>query len=101
LKSQVRKLVAIEVKGGIDISNVWNRLGEAEKSHQTAKTRGFNERWTVLRVDIVSNPAMLKTAQEKSPSTTQFFSLDQILNQDTPQGKRFREVLESQLGVRF
>jgi hypothetical protein len=33
LKSQQRKLVAIELKGGTDVSNVWNRLGEAEKSH--------------------------------------------------------------------
>jgi XcyI restriction endonuclease len=43
LKSQQRKLVAIELKGGTDISNVWNRLGEAEKSHQSARHAGFNE----------------------------------------------------------
>jgi hypothetical protein len=28
-----RNTVAIEIKGGADQSNIWNRLGEAEKSH--------------------------------------------------------------------
>jgi hypothetical protein len=33
LEAEERKLVAIELKGGTDVSNTWNRLGEAEKSH--------------------------------------------------------------------
>lgn len=32
-----KNLVAIEVKGGQDYSNIHNRIGEAEKSHQKAK----------------------------------------------------------------
>ena len=31
---QLRNKVAIEIKGGTDISNAHNRAGEAEKSHQ-------------------------------------------------------------------
>jgi XcyI restriction endonuclease len=42
--------IAIEVKAGKDFSNVHNRIGEAEKSHQKARSRGFVECWTVLNV---------------------------------------------------
>jgi len=99
LKSQRRKLVAIEIKGGIDVSNVWNRLGEAEKSHQTARHAGFNELWTVLRVDVVTDPNTLKKAREKSPSTTHFFYFDKILDGTTDEGKTFRQLLGSIVGA--
>jgi hypothetical protein len=99
LKSQKRKLVAIEIKGGTDVSNVWNRLGEAEKSHQTARHQGFNELWTVLRVDVVTDPNTLKKARENSPSTTHFFYLDKILDGTTEEGKRFRQLLGSVMGA--
>jgi hypothetical protein len=99
LKSQKRKLVAIEIKGGTDVSNVWNRLGEAEKSHQTAKHYGFNELWTVLRVDVVSDPNTLRKAREKSPSTTHFFYLDKILDGASDEGKTFRQLLGSIMGA--
>lgn len=36
-----RGLVSIEIKGGRDLSNIHNRIGEAEKSHQKAKKRTF------------------------------------------------------------
>jgi hypothetical protein len=35
-------IVSIEIKGGADVSNVHNRIGEAEKSHQKARGAGFN-----------------------------------------------------------
>ena len=70
LGGQKRHLLAIELKGGKDISNVWNRLGEAEKSHLSALKVAFNERWTVLNVDVVSGLETLSTAKEKSSSTT-------------------------------
>jgi hypothetical protein len=101
LKSQKRKLVAIEIKGGTDVSNVWNRLGEAEKSHQTARRQGFNELWTVLRVDVVTDAAVLKRAGEKSPSTTHFFYLDRILHGTTEEGKKFRQLLGSIVGTQM
>src|SRR4051812_16642998 len=37
LLSANRPLVAIEVNGGRDLSNIHNRVGEAEKSHQKAR----------------------------------------------------------------
>ena len=48
-----RNLVAIEVKGGQDYSNIHNRVGEAEKSHQKAKKDGYVECWTVVNVDRI------------------------------------------------
>ncbi len=42
--------IAIEIKGGKDISNIHNRLGEAEKSHIKAKAQGFNQFWTMVNV---------------------------------------------------
>ena len=38
-----RNLLAIEIKGGVDPSNIHNRLGEAEKSHQKARKSGYYE----------------------------------------------------------
>lgn len=37
-----RNIIAVEVKGGTDFSNIHNRIGEAEKSHQTPVLSGFN-----------------------------------------------------------
>jgi hypothetical protein len=39
----VRSLAAIEIKGGRDYSNIHNRIGEAEKSHQKAEKQGYVE----------------------------------------------------------
>ena len=38
-----RNIIAIEVKGGRDFSNIHNRIGEAEKSHQKAKGKGYEQ----------------------------------------------------------
>lgn len=40
-------IVAIEIKGGRDYSNIHNRIGEAEKSHQKAKDLGFHYFWKI------------------------------------------------------
>jgi XcyI restriction endonuclease len=100
LASGERKLVAIEIKGGTDASNIWNRLG-AEKSHQSARKAGFNDLWTVTGVDVDSNPARQTTAFEKSPSTTEFFFLPRIVDQTSEEGKRFRQFLGSIMGVQL
>jgi hypothetical protein len=44
--------VSIEIKGGKDVSNVHNRIGEAEKSHQKAKAAGFTRYWTILKAKV-------------------------------------------------
>ena len=46
-KTEHRK-VAIEVKGGTDVSNAHNRAGEAEKSHSKAKQKGYRDFWTII-----------------------------------------------------
>ncbi len=67
-------LLAVEVKGGKDRSNVHNRLGEAEKSHLKAKSRGFNDLWTITNVEGLPDNAK-KIA---SPTTTIFFDLEDL-----------------------
>lgn len=69
-----RNVVAIEVKGGKDVSNIHNRLGEAEKSHQKARLQGFTECWTVVNVGKLD---MVK-ARSESPSTNRFYSLTSL-----------------------
>ena len=101
LDAEERKLVAIELKGGTDVSNIWNRIGEAEKSHLTAKAKGYNELWTVARVDLTIDPAIHKKARAQSASTTRFFFLDRIADPATPEAITFRQVLGSMMGVRL
>ncbi len=95
LETQVRPLVSMEIKGGTDSSNIHNRLGEAEKSHQKAKNLGFFEFWTIVRVDIDD-----LVARRESPTTSHFFHLDYIKDISTPQHQRFRELLNSLIGIR-
>jgi len=101
LDAEERKLVAIELKGGIDVSNIWNRIGEAEKSHLKAKAKGYNELWTVARVDLTTDPAIHKKARAQSASTTRFFFLDRIADTTTADAMTFRQVLGSMMGVRL
>lgn len=101
LEAEERKLVAIELKGGTDVSNIWNRLGEAEKSHSKARANGFNELWTVTRVDLNSDPELHKKARRQSASTTRFFFLDHIADPTTPEALSFRQVFGSIMGVKL
>lgn len=94
LPSGIRPLVSIEIKGGTDSSNIHNRLGEAEKSHQKARQMGFFEFWTIIRVDID-----YKIAKQESPTTSHFFHLDYIKKPDSPEHKKFRDLLCSLLGI--
>lgn len=94
LTSGIRPLVAVEIKGGADVSNIHNRLGEAEKSHQKAKGKGFYELWTILRVDVAE-----EIARRESPTTSSFFRLDGILEAGSTENRRFAESLGSILGI--
>jgi len=91
-----RPLVAIEIKGGYDYSNIYNRLGEAEKSHQTAKENGFTEFWTIIRVDVDNNRAKIKT-----PTTNKFFNINKIQNPDDEEHHLFRDLLSSMLSIQI
>lgn len=91
-----KSVVAIEIKGGADKSNIWNRLGEAEKSHQSAKQRGFVEFWTIYNVpDLDSDKA-----KEKSPTTTRFYSLLELADTMSDAFADFRDRLISLVGIK-
>lgn len=90
-----RNIIAIEIKGGADQSNIWNRLGEAEKSHQSAKQRGFVEFWTIFNVPTLS----LVKAHEKSPTTNRFYSLPELLISSSSVFQDFRDRLVSLVGI--
>ena len=61
-------LIAIEIKGGKDFSNIHNRIGEAEKSHRKAKGDGYSQFWTIIKVDID-----YEVLHKESPTTTKFW----------------------------
>jgi hypothetical protein len=90
-----RNLVAIEIKGGRDISNVHNRIGEAEKSHQKARKQGFTECWTILGVARLD----LMVAKKESPSTDRFYQFDGISTAQGAERSEFRERLLALVGI--
>ena len=94
MASGVRPLVSVEIKGGTDASNIHNRLGEAEKSHQKARKEGFREFWTIVRVDV--NRA---DAQRETPTTAHFFHMDSIQTPGHPEHGQFRDLLCSVIGI--
>ncbi len=94
LSAGTRQVLAIEVKGGTDVSNIHNRLGEAEKSHQKARAKGFREFWT-----IVNSPVDASVAAAESPSTNELFQLSRIIDPRDPEWLRLRDALTSRLGV--
>jgi len=95
LETGMRPAVSIEVKGGRDASNIHNRIGEAEKSHQKAKKRRFFEFITILRVAV--DPEM---ARRESPTTSHFFHLDRLLDTASEEHSQFRNLLGSVMGIR-
>ena len=90
-----KNVIAIEIKGGTDKSNIWNRLGEAEKSHQSAKQSGFVEFWTIYNVPNLD----LAMAREKSPATNRFYSLIELSSQTSEEFADFRDRLLSLVGI--
>lgn len=81
-----RNVVAIEVKSGTDVSNIHNRIGEAEKSHQKARQRGFTEFWTVVNVHQLD----VAKAKEESPTTNRFFALADLQRREGDEYADFR-----------
>jgi len=74
--------IAIEVKAGTDFSNIHNRVGEAEKSHQKAKSLGYVECWTVVNVHNFDETM----ACRESPSTNRFYLIKDIAS---GQGRKY------------
>lgn len=94
--STKRPLVSIEIKGGKDKSNIHNRIGEAEKSHQKAKGNNFFEFWTMIRIDLD-----YADAKRESPTTTRFFNIDHIHDPHHEEYQLFRDLLSSLLSIQI
>ena len=90
-----RNLVAIEVKGGQDYSNIHNRVGEAEKSHQKARKDGYVECWTVVNVDRID----MDMARKESPTTNKFYRISELLNQTSAEYRDFSLQILSIVGI--
>jgi hypothetical protein len=72
---ELRNKVAIEIKGGTDVSNAHNRAGEAEKSHQKAKKDGFRDYWTIISKAGLN----VEKLRAESPTTNDWFDVAQVL----------------------
>lgn len=90
-----RNVIAIEVKGGTDFSNIHNRIGEAEKSHQKARQTGYYECWTVVNVDKIN----MDMAQRESPSTNRFYCISNLVSKDNVEYHDFRNRIISLTGI--
>jgi hypothetical protein len=94
LPSGIRGLISIEIKGGKDISNIHNRIGEAEKSHQKARAHGYFEFMTIISVDF-----SYEFLKKESPTTSHFFHLERIADVADLECTRFKELLSSIVSV--
>ena len=91
----VHQLVAVEVKGGTDISNAHNRAGEAEKSHQKAKNRGFPQFWTLISKQGLD----LLKLQAESPTTNHWFDIAEVLVRKGNDWEEFQRRLAVTIGI--
>jgi hypothetical protein len=95
VSDQVHHKVAIEVKGGTDVSNVHNRAGEAEKSHQKAKRSGFPEFWTIISKQSLD----LSKLRSESPTTNRWFDVAEVLARNGRDWDDFRQRLAGACGI--
>lgn len=91
----LRNKVAIEIKGGADVSNVHNRAGEAEKSHQKARSDGFRDFWTIISLRGVS----VEKLHAESPTTNSWFDLAQVVGRDGEDWDEFRSRVVDEVGI--
>jgi hypothetical protein len=93
---QLRNKVAIEIKGGTDISNVHNRVGEAEKSHIKAKKKDFRDYWTLISLTGVTDLAKLRS---ESPGTNSWFDVAQVLAREGDDWDDFSSRFAEAVGI--
>ena len=87
--------VAIEIKGGTDLSNAHNRAGEAEKSHQKARNREAADFWTIMATSGMD----LSVLKQESPTTRKWFDLVSVLEQEGESWQRLVSELKIAVGV--
>lgn len=92
---ELRKKVAIEIKGGTDRSNAHNRAGEAEKSHQKAKRAGFVQFWTIISTKGLD----MEKLRHESPTTNAWFDVSQVLGRQGPEWDDFRSRIVDVVGI--
>jgi len=92
---KLRSKVAIEIKGGTDNSNVHNRAGEAEKSHQKARNAGFSHFWTIISKAGIDQGKL----EQESPTTTAWFDVAQVLARECPDWEEFRSRFAGEAGI--
>lgn len=92
---RVHSKVAIEVKGGTDVSNAHNRAGEAEKSHVKAKHKGFKDFWTIISKQGLE---MHKLAAE-SQTTTEWFDVTELLARKGRDWENFKQRLAGAVSI--
>jgi hypothetical protein len=92
---RVHNKVAIEVKGGTDVSNAHNRAGEAEKSHQKARKSGFPEFWTIISKQGVD----IAKLQNESPTTNLWFDVAEVLARTGKDWEEFRRRVAAAVGI--
>jgi hypothetical protein len=97
VEDRIHSKVAVEVKGGTDVSNAHNRAGEAEKSHLKAKQKGFKDFWTIISKTGLE---MYKLKQE-SQTTTEWFDVTEILARGGKDWEDFRQRLAGAVGIRL
>ncbi len=95
VSGRIHHRVAIEVKGGTDVSNAHNRAGEAEKSHQKAKKFGFPEFWTI----ISKKGLELFKLQAESPTTNHWFDVAEVLSPSGSDWDAFPQRLAGASGI--
>ena len=96
VEDRIHHRVAIEVKGGTDISNAHNRAGEAAKSHQKARNRyGFPEFWTVISKQGLE----LFKLQRESPTTNHWFDMAEVLARRGRDWDDFRQRFAGACGI--
>lgn len=91
-----RNIIAIEVKAGTDFSNIHNRVGEAEKSHQKAKADGYVECWTVVNVDNID----MAMAAKESPTTNRFYRISDLIAQSGSEYEDFKGRILGLAGIK-
>ena len=91
-----RPLLAIEVKAGTDVSNIHNRIGEAEKSHLKAKARKFTECWTIVNVPSLD----MEMAAQQSPTTHRFFKLSELSDRTSKAHSDFVASIVALVGIK-
>src|SRR6185437_12059446 len=93
---EMRNRVAIEIKGGTDVSNAHNRAGEAEKSHRKAKGQDFRDFWTLISKKGLD----MRRLNEESPTTTSWFDVAQVLAREGSDWDAFQSRLCGEIGIK-